>query len=467
MRFLGAVLATLLASSLGTLAACASHEKDESVPTAQAVQGASVQIALLDANGTKVGSASGVLLAPRLVLTAGHTISGQYKWQVTSADGKQKVTGSRGMTYDWMQYDSQKAHPRRHDVGVIHLDAPIVLDAYPRLVGDKAIDGMQATRIRGNGASFDKLPITLAKMPSAPHSLLGQINAGETLDTGGAVYNDQGIVGVVSGRGLTTGKLYVARTDQLHSWLSDKVGCAGGTATRTYAAPSAKAECDDAGNPLSSSGSPNGSNPNGNPSSSGTPSSNGGNDGTCSNNNDGICHGAGCGNGGSNPAHPGSGDDDDDVSGGPNGSHGGGSGSGSGVGSSGANGNQASGDDDDDSTNGGPNGQSSGQTGSGTGSGVGSSGANGNQGSSSGSANSSGGSSGSSGHPSSSGGAGSNHSDNDETCSGPNDNPETCPPEPDGCKGSSCGGGYPDDLIEFGSCACGGGHGDDDGPHVH
>ena len=139
MRFLGAVLATVLASSLGSLVACNSaHDDKETAPTAKTVQNASVQIALLDENGNRIGDASGVLIAPRLVLTSGHAISGKSKWQVTSADGKQRVLGSRGMTYDWMTYDSQKAHPRRHDVGVIHLDEAIKLDAYPRLVADKA-----------------------------------------------------------------------------------------------------------------------------------------------------------------------------------------------------------------------------------------------------------------------------------------------------------------------------------------
>jgi len=42
-------------------------------------------------------------------------------------------------------------------------------------------------------------------------------------------------------------------------------------------------------------------------------------------------------------------------------------------------------------------------------------------------------------------------------CTGPSDNPDLCPPEPDGCTGASCGGGSPDNSIDYGGCSsCGG-----------
>ena len=237
-HILGAVCAGILATSLGTLAACGGSPESKEPTTAQAVSAASVSIALFDANGVRVGEGSGVMIAPNLVLTSGHLISGKHKWVVTSAGGKQQATGSRGMTYDWMKYDSNKAHPRKHDVGVIPLDSPIRLATYPKLVGETSGDGTKATRIRGNGATFDQLGIALGKVKSSPNAWLGDAVTGETLDTGGAVYDSRGILGIVSGRGMTTGKLYVARVDKLVKWLAPKIACAGGaTAVRTYAAP--------------------------------------------------------------------------------------------------------------------------------------------------------------------------------------------------------------------------------------
>ena len=85
-KILGSVVATILVSSLGTLVACGqAADKQETVPTSQAVSAASVQIAILDASGNKIGTASGTMIAPQLVLTAAHNLSGQAKWSVTSA----------------------------------------------------------------------------------------------------------------------------------------------------------------------------------------------------------------------------------------------------------------------------------------------------------------------------------------------------------------------------------------------
>jgi hypothetical protein len=455
MRILGAVSAGILASSLGTLAACGGSPESKAPPTAQAVSAASVSIALFDQNGVRVGEGSGVMIAPRLVLTSGHLISGKYKWVVTSADGKQKVTGSRGLTYDWMKYDSNKAHPRKRDVGVIHLDESIKLAAYPKLVGDATATGTKATRIRGTGAGFQELDMTLAKYKSSPNAWLGDGKPGETLDTGGAVYDARGILGVVSGRGMTTGKLYVARIDGLVKWLAPKVACAGGaTGTRTYAPPAvdkSKEICEDAGTGGGGS-TGGGGNTSGGPSGGG-----GGNDGSgsCDGDDDGVCSGncggpsgpGGDGTPGSSGSGAGSsGSDGTSGSGGGSSGSGGGS-SGSGAGSSGSSGSDGTSNPGGGGASGG--GGPSGPGGDGTpGSGGGSSGSGSGAGSSGGNGNTGGGASGAP-----SGGAGGGESN--ETCQGPTDNPEVCPPEPSGCSGPSCGGGQPDDSIDYGNCACG------------
>ena len=436
MRIVGAVCASILAMSLGTLAACSGEGSSESKEptTAQAVSAASVSIELFDANGTRVGSGSGVMIAPNLVLSSGHLIAGKHKWVVTSADGKQTATGVRGMTYDWMKYDSDKAHPRKHDVGVIHLDSPIKLAAYPKIVGEKSADGTKATRVRGNGGTFAQLEISLGKVKSSPNAFLGDGLAGEPLDTGGAVYDARGILGIVSGRGMTTGKLYVARVDKLAKWLAPKIACAGGATTvRTYAGPGADKSveiCEDAGTGTgTTSGGPNGDGTtSGGPGSSGPGGDSGG---SCDGNDDGVCYGS-CG------------------SGGPNGSNGPGTPGSSG--SSGSSGASSSGDG-----NGGTNGANPGGDGN-----PGSSGSSGAS-SSDGSSGNGGNTSNSSGGPT--GGAGGSQStvpgsdnggsDEGEACQGPNDNPDLCPPEPDGCVGPACGGGRPDESIDYGNCACG------------
>ncbi|MBX3203873.1 MAG: hypothetical protein KF764_02330 [Labilithrix sp.] len=439
MRILGAVCASILAASLGTLAACGGTPDSKEPTTAQAVSAASVSIALFDENGTRVGEGSGVMIAPRLVLTSGHLISGKHKWVVTSADGKQQATGSRGMTYDWMKYDSDKAHPRRHDIGVIHLDASIKLTAYPKLVSERSPSGSKATRLRGTGAGFQQHDATLEKVRSSPNAWLADGQAGETLDTGGAVYDSRGILGIVSGRGMTTGKLYIARVDGLVKWLAPKVACAGGaTGVRTYAGPAvdkSKEICEDAG---AGTGGEDGENASSGGPGGGSPGDDNG--GSCDGNNDGVCSGE-CGAGGTD----GTGGSDGSSGPGSDGSNGPGDGTGGG----------APGTDGD--SNGGTN-NSSGPGGDNAGGAPGSEGNGGNDGSNSN------GNTNNSASPPGGGGAGSSDgtvpgSDNDgdesEACQGPNDNPDVCPPEPDGCVGPKCGGGKPDESIDYGSCACG------------
>jgi hypothetical protein len=492
MRILGAVCASILASSLGTIAACGGTPESKEPTTQEAVSAASVSIGILDQNGARIGEAQGVLIAPRLVLTAGHAIAGMAKWEVTAADGKTKATGSRGMTYDWMRYDSTLAHPRRHDVGVIHLENAINLAHYPKLVGGKTESGAKATRISGNGTAFTQVGSVLEKVRSSPNAWLAEMSSAERLSTGGAVFDDRGIVGVVSGRGMTTGKLYVARVDQLMTWLAPKVSCAGGPVTslgvRTYAPPSqdkSKEICDDAGTGASSSSS-SGNNPGGgNPgSTSGNPGGPGGGDnpGSCDDNNEGNCSGTcshpgtgtpgSSGSSGSSGSQGSSGSPGSQNPGNPGGSNPGGDGSPGGGGTGGSNPNGGGGSDGsnpggDGSPGGGgtggnqPGGSNPGGDGSPGGGGAGGSnpgggsdgshpGGDGSPGGGGAGGSTSGGSNpGSDGSPGG-GGAGGNNNPGGEACQGPYDNPEVCPPETNGCSGSACGGGYPDNNIDFG-----------------
>ncbi|MFO0736107.1 MAG: S1C family serine protease [Labilithrix sp.] len=209
-----------------------------------------------DINGTQVGQGSGILIAPRLVLTSAHLVAGKSRWSVTSADGTVKSAGIRGMTYDWMDYDnSQKAHPRKHDVAVIYLDKPINLDVYPKVASEKLANGATGTRLRSSGSQVLQLPQTFKKVVGFPHAYLTDMPSQEQVEPGNAVLNEHNeIVGVVTGRGLTTGQMYVARTNDLTDWLSPKAQCGGrkNASVRTYGTPPPKPGCDTPGNGSSS-----------------------------------------------------------------------------------------------------------------------------------------------------------------------------------------------------------------------
>jgi hypothetical protein len=488
----------VLVSCLGALVACGSPsaEEENAKSAAAALQSANVAIDLFDANGNKIGEGAGVLIAPNLVLTSGHLIAGKAKWTVTSADGKKTVNGTRGLTYDWMEYNSLKSHPRKHDVGVIYLDKAINLAAYPKIATTKQAVGADAKRVRHLGGNFEMVAAKLGKVRTFPHAYTTEMSNSETVNTGGAVVNDKGeIVGIVTGRGMQTSKLYIARTDGLAKWLSPKISCAGGKtdglSVRTYSAPPPKPGCDagtesSSGSSGASSGSSGASSSGSSGASSGGASSSGssgasssgasgssGTDGTEPNpggsctDGDGVCTGdcsgttggGGTPGGGSSSGSSGSSGSDGTTPGSSSGSSGSSSGS-SGASSSGASGSSGA----DGTTSGGAS--SSGASGSSGASSSGASGSSGTDGTTSGGASSSGasgssgasssgasGSSGTDGTTSSSGGSSGGVGD-EEVCEGPSDNPDECPPEPNGCVGADCGGGAPDSTIDYGNCAC-------------
>ena len=92
------------------------------------------EAALVDMyQGGQLGAyCSGSVIAPRVVLTAGHCVTGEVgfqpdNWAVTAPyNGKQKAKASGALTYDWT-VNFGTVSPTLHDIGLIFLDTPITI----------------------------------------------------------------------------------------------------------------------------------------------------------------------------------------------------------------------------------------------------------------------------------------------------------------------------------------------------
>jgi secreted trypsin-like serine protease len=90
---------------------------------------------------------SGALIAPRVVLTAGHCVSGFTSFQVVAPYVEQQnpVMGV-GTTFDYKN-NGMIVNPEKHDVGIVVLAAPINLPSYPTVTSTPVPDGTQVTDI--------------------------------------------------------------------------------------------------------------------------------------------------------------------------------------------------------------------------------------------------------------------------------------------------------------------------------
>lgn len=180
---------------------------------------------------------SGAVIAPRVVLTAGHCVVGASSWTVVAPfAGNQSAHGSKS----WTDYVSAGEQVNRNslDVAVIILDKAITLSSYPTLgstvvpVGTRAVN---VGRIRNGQISNSTLyvggPITLQSGATIgfPKSYVSK-EVIESGDSGGPVFVGSGasrtIVGVNSGAG--GGTQVLARVDLAYAQIQSLIAANGG-----------------------------------------------------------------------------------------------------------------------------------------------------------------------------------------------------------------------------------------------
>jgi hypothetical protein len=194
-------------------------------------------------NGEVIGICSGALVAPKVVLTAGHCVVGANGWRVRAPFASDQVAdSSAGATYDYTS-DGETVPFDQHDVGLVFLDAPIALPAYPTLDARGLPDGSQLVnigRLRDGQASDSTLYVSAvltiesAARAGYPYAYLAE----ETIqpgDSGGpAIIPATHMIAAVNS-GAGGGIEVLARVDLVEGWIQQQIGSHGGSGSTSTA----------------------------------------------------------------------------------------------------------------------------------------------------------------------------------------------------------------------------------------
>ena len=176
---------------------------------------------------------SGTLIAPRVVLTAGHCVDSHGVWEVYV--GKAYRQSTSAAVYDWNEKGAETVNPNHHDIGLVFLSDPISLTSYPSLSKVKVADNTAAVDVGRvlNGvvqAAEYQAPTTVSAADKIgyPYDYTAK-DVIEQGDSGGPVFaaSSHTILAVNSGAG--NGIQVVARVDLLYDWITGQIASHGGS----------------------------------------------------------------------------------------------------------------------------------------------------------------------------------------------------------------------------------------------
>ena len=173
MRVLARILGCLLAVT--AMPACSSAGADTPETASEAIRHGSKAFGYPEAVtisfqvGTQGYVCSGAVVAPYVVLTAGHCVRDAQNITVTAPFAKNQVATGRG---DFLDYADNPDRPGNitaatHDVGLIYLDTPIVLESYPGLSQAQPDEGTLVSVIGRKRDGADVLGYLFASSPLA------------------------------------------------------------------------------------------------------------------------------------------------------------------------------------------------------------------------------------------------------------------------------------------------------------
>lgn len=170
---------------------------------------------------------TGVLVAPRLTLTAGHCVASQHGWHVRAPyAGNVDVPATRSSLFDYTDRGGDLVFGNEHDVAVLVLDSPINLASYPIIASQPAGDGAAVTDVgRDQGSTISETDVFREQGTVADAASLGYPYdyAGPDLiqpgDSGGPVFlnGTHTLIALNSAHG--NGPQFLARTDLVRDWF--------------------------------------------------------------------------------------------------------------------------------------------------------------------------------------------------------------------------------------------------------
>ena len=181
---------------------------------------------------------SGAVIAPRVVLTAGHCVVGTSSWTVKAPyAANQSARGTRS----WTPYVStgNTVNPDTLDVGVIILDTPTTITTYPKLTSAAVVRGTKAVNVgrkRNGELSSTQLYVgaSVSLIPGDPQGFPLAYASAEIIesgDSGGPVYVGSGasrsLTAVNSGGGGENQVL--ARVDLAFAKFQELIAANGGS----------------------------------------------------------------------------------------------------------------------------------------------------------------------------------------------------------------------------------------------